>query len=100
MSKYNYIVAIEPVGNHELGIDEFIQESEDSEHNIIYLYVEGDNDVSSLDLEDLPSCGHEWDDHNCMCDYGETLVQRVIKHYENHGMSTRVITMGGFVSPL
>ena len=101
MSKYHTLVAIEPVGNQELGMNEFVQES-DSEHNIVYLYVSGDTDIPTMHYEDLPACEHMVSDdyEYCECGYSERLVNRTIKYYEDLGFDVSVVNIGSFISSL
>lgn len=102
MSKYHTLVAIEPVGNQELGMLEFVQESVDGESNITYLYISGDSDIPSIHYEDLPACEHMVSDdyENCECGYSEHLVNRTIKYYTDLGFEVSVVSMGSFISPL
>ena len=101
MSKYHTIVGIDPVGNQELDILEFIQRA--TEDNIVYLYVSGDEDIPSLSYGDIPDCECPVDedgDKDCMCEFDEILVARVTKYYTDLGFDVQVINMGSFISSL
>ena len=96
MSKYHTIVGIDPSGSQELGFAEFIQIG-DGEENVVYMYISGDIDIPSIDIDDLPDCECSVDE-DCMCEYDEKLVNRVTKYYEDLGLDARVISMGSFIS--
>lgn len=102
MSKYHTIVGIDPVGNQELDMLEFTQESRDAEQNVVYLYISGDRDIPSIYYEDLPACEHMVSDdyENCECGYSEHLVNRTIKYYTDLGFDVSVVSMRSFISPL
>lgn len=100
MSKYHTIIAVDTTGSQELGISEFIQEANES--NIVYLYVQGDVDIPNISHDDLPTCEHMAMDSykDCECRFGEALIDRVKKYYEDLGLDVGVIMIGAFISPL
>lgn len=100
MSKFHALVSIDTTGDEELGIEEFTQDAH--EGNVVYLYVSGDVDIPSINFEDIPMCEHEaMDDYDdCDCRYGEELVKRVIRYYEDLGFEVQVINMASFISTL